>query len=126
MDRGLIDQVTRWLVFRQTLYEDEDVDVDEQTPDSETNGRNEDSLTKIAQNPSAALQAEAKYPVKYQVNAVPTLESHMQDLSSAGFNGRCNKVADTCYAWWVGGTLSVRIHSLSLKPASIAIQKRFL
>lgn len=24
-----------------------------------------------------------------------------------GFNGRCNKVADTCYCWWVGGTLKV-------------------
>lgn len=24
-----------------------------------------------------------------------------------GFNGRCNKVADTCYAWWVLGSLSV-------------------
>ncbi|KAI1412504.1 terpenoid cyclases/Protein prenyltransferase [Hypoxylon sp. FL1857] len=25
----------------------------------------------------------------------------------AGFNGRLNKVADTCYAWWVSGTLSM-------------------
>ncbi|KAM0280558.1 hypothetical protein ACHAQH_004003 [Verticillium albo-atrum] len=24
-----------------------------------------------------------------------------------GFNGRCNKVADTCYCWWVGGTLAM-------------------
>ncbi|KAL0938291.1 prenyltransferase and squalene oxidase [Colletotrichum truncatum] len=24
-----------------------------------------------------------------------------------GFNGRCNKVADTCYCWWVGGTLQM-------------------
>jgi geranylgeranyl transferase type-1 subunit beta len=24
-----------------------------------------------------------------------------------GFNGRCNKVADTCYTWWVLGSLSV-------------------
>lgn len=24
-----------------------------------------------------------------------------------GFNGRCNKVADTCYFWWVGGCLSI-------------------
>lgn len=34
----------------------------------------------------------------------------------AGFNGRCNKVADTCYTWWVGGTLSVR--RLPLTPFS--------
>lgn len=28
----------------------------------------------------------------------------------AGFNGRCNKPADTCYAWWIGATLKVIIH----------------
>lgn len=27
-----------------------------------------------------------------------------------GFNGRCNKVADTCYFWWVGGALSIMGH----------------
>ncbi|RYO77058.1 hypothetical protein DL766_007821 [Monosporascus sp. MC13-8B] len=27
--------------------------------------------------------------------------------SSTGFNGRLNKVADTCYAWWVGGALHI-------------------
>jgi geranylgeranyl transferase type-1 subunit beta len=31
----------------------------------------------------------------------------MNDASCVGFNGRCNKVADTCYCWWVGGALSV-------------------
>ncbi|KAK5104811.1 geranylgeranyl transferase type-1 subunit beta, partial [Cryomyces antarcticus] len=25
----------------------------------------------------------------------------------AGFNGRCNKLADTCYAFWVGASLDV-------------------
>lgn len=29
------------------------------------------------------------------------------EVKYAGFNGRCNKVADTCYTWWVGGTLSI-------------------
>ncbi|ROT37057.1 type-1 proteins geranylgeranyltransferase subunit beta [Sodiomyces alkalinus F11] len=49
------------------------------------------------------------------------LPSALEDLSLeenttfVGFNGRCNKVADTCYCWWVGGTLSVNI--LSVQPA---------
>lgn len=44
-----------------------------------------------------------------------TLPSSLADLSLeentkfVGFNGRCNKVADTCYCWWVAGTLSVRL-----------------
>ncbi|OIW22611.1 terpenoid cyclases/Protein prenyltransferase [Coniochaeta ligniaria NRRL 30616] len=28
-------------------------------------------------------------------------------LVSVAFNGRCNKVADTCYCWWVTGALSI-------------------
>ncbi|KAH6675259.1 type-1 proteins geranylgeranyltransferase subunit beta [Plectosphaerella plurivora] len=34
-------------------------------------------------------------------------ELSLNDTSCVGFNGRCNKVADTCYCWWVGGTLSI-------------------
>jgi geranylgeranyl transferase type-1 subunit beta len=34
----------------------------------------------------------------------PTME-----YDCLGFNGRCNKVADTCYAWWTGATLQVMI-----------------
>lgn len=37
----------------------------------------------------------------------------LDETSCVGFNGRCNKVADTCYCWWVGGTLSV---SLPVQP----------
>jgi len=31
----------------------------------------------------------------------------LDETTCVGFNGRCNKVADTCYCWWVGGTLDV-------------------
>lgn len=33
-----------------------------------------------------------------------------------GFNGRWNKKADTCYCWWVGGTLSVSLSVARGKP----------
>jgi len=33
-------------------------------------------------------------------------ELGLEDLC-VGYNGRCNKVADTCYCWWVGGALEV-------------------
>lgn len=32
--------------------------------------------------------------------------SSAEDTKHIGFNGRCNKVADTCYTWWVLGSLS--------------------
>lgn len=33
------------------------------------------------------------------------------DMRWVGFDGRCNKPADTCYTFWVGGTLSVGNHA---------------
>lgn len=30
-----------------------------------------------------------------------------EECPHVGFNGRWNKKADTCYCWWVGGTLAV-------------------
>ncbi|KAF2749645.1 geranylgeranyl transferas-like protein type i beta subunit [Sporormia fimetaria CBS 119925] len=33
-----------------------------------------------------------------------------QDLSMVGMNGRCNKIADTCYAYWVCAPLDVLGH----------------
>lgn len=41
-----------------------------------------------------------------------TLPKYLADLSLeesnkfVGFNGRCNKTADTCYFWWVGAALN--------------------
>jgi geranylgeranyl transferase type-1 subunit beta len=40
-------------------------------------------------------------------------------LEWTGFNGRCNKIADTCYAFWVHGSLSVRLSSL---PSALAMR----
>lgn len=43
------------------------------------------------------------------------VETRLGDLSlgngctHVGWNGRWNKKADTCYCWWVAGTLSVRL-----------------
>ena len=38
------------------------------------------------------------------------------DRQWVGVNGRCNKVADTCYTFWVGGTLGVRSSISSKHP----------
>jgi geranylgeranyl transferase type-1 subunit beta len=36
----------------------------------------------------------------------------LQDEDSVGFNGRCNKKVDTCYAYWVTASLDVSIYIL--------------
>ncbi|KAK1707447.1 prenyltransferase and squalene oxidase [Colletotrichum lupini] len=48
------------------------------------------------------------------------------NLRFVGFNGRCNKVADTCYCWWVGGTLQMLGHTdlIDAEPSRRFITKK--
>lgn len=47
-----------------------------------------------------------------------TRPSQSTDLAWTGYNGRCNKIADTCYAFWVGASLNVRFpFSFAYLPA---------
>ena len=44
---------------------------------------------------------------------VPSIaDLSLEEDQFVGFNGRCNKKADTCYAFWVGASLAV---SLAIK-----------
>ena len=86
-----------WLVSRQTTRLEED------------------EYYSLGDGPVASISAHRPFHV---LGAAPVLapDRHpdalavpdTQDLQWAGFNGRYNKVADTCYSWWVGGSLAVR------------------
>lgn len=101
-----IENMTRWLVSRQTLtlQDDEDgLDVaDDEPPDPEP------------------APAPPVFPPTFHVlggfsalmdaathTNPPSVEVSEYDRQWVGVNGRCNKVADTCYTFWVGGTLGV-------------------
>jgi geranylgeranyl transferase type-1 subunit beta len=43
---------------------------------------------------------------------IPSLST--TDPEFVGFNGRCNKTVDTCYAFWVTASLNVLLPSLLL------------
>lgn len=76
----------RWLVARQTadLGESGSDNDDEQPPPSEE-------------------QFDARY-----VDELPPIEPPSEEsLQWAGFNGRANKAADTCYSFWNTATLAV-------------------
>jgi geranylgeranyl transferase type-1 subunit beta len=76
----------RWLVSRQVGYEDEE-DTDE-----------------VAE---PIIELAGVYKEK---TLVPGLT--LEDTEFVGLNGRCNKAADTCYAFWVAASLSVRCVAL--------------
>ncbi|KAK6842984.1 prenyltransferase and squalene oxidase [Apiospora arundinis] len=72
--------MVRWLVSRQIVYTGSD--------ESDSDEEEEEDTTP----------------------AVPTSEMASLNITGpvlGGFNGRPNKLADTCYAWWVAGALQV-------------------
>ena len=92
-----LENITRWLVYRQTsqLSEDED-ELPAGTP----------KVFQPASHVQGIHPAEAEEGATPRINP-PSIEVPPERLGWAGFNGRCNKAADTCYAWWVGGSLGV-------------------
>jgi geranylgeranyl transferase type-1 subunit beta len=80
-----IPALIRWLVSRQVGYHEDD---DE--------GEEEDSVQK---------QREALAGVYKDRPSVPGLS--LEEEEFVGFNGRCNKMVDTCYAFWVTASLDV-------------------
>ena len=50
--------------------------------------------------PVSAVEA-SHHPLDASIEVSPA------EMQWVGVNGRCNKVADTCYSYWVGGSLGV-------------------
>ncbi|CAG8342058.1 unnamed protein product [Penicillium salamii] len=80
------EALTTWLASRQTAEIEEPDDEDE-----------EDEQPRSLEDPLAD-----------QINGLPdTAPLDADTIRCAGFNGRCNKYADTCYSFWNGATLVV-------------------
>lgn len=91
-----------WLASRQTGEIDpdaEDEDEDEEDEDTEENNGTKES------NPQ-----DDGSSIEERILALPHLTPIGPDsIPCAGFNGRYNKVADTCYSFWNGATLMVGV-----------------
>ena len=98
--------MTRWLVSRQTLTLQDDEDgldvVDDEPPDPEPAPAPPvfPPTFHVLGGFSASMDAATH-------TNPPSVEVSEYDRQWVGVNGRCNKVADTCYTFWVGGTLGV-------------------
>lgn len=108
-----------WLVSRQTtdLEEEEENDDDDDEADAQENPA---SATQPMQDEAKATDLSEqilKFP-----DFMPLDEA---SLKWAGFNGRLNKLADTCYCFWVTGTLGVGIfqNALSLSILTLILNQ---
>lgn len=89
------EALLRWLLSRQTT----ELDVEESDEDSQAGDRKTAPTT----SPETAVETE---PVPVRIQNLPPITPSEERW--AGFNGRLNKIADTCYSFWVIGTLDVR------------------
>lgn len=95
---GPFESLVRWLVTRQTC----ELGDDEEESDEE-DGHGVDEI-----GPLSATVEEPSLDTK--VDQLPVVPPETEDsLRWAGFNGRCNKYADTCYSFWNTASLNVRL-----------------
>ncbi|KAJ5992932.1 Terpenoid cyclases/protein prenyltransferase alpha-alpha toroid [Penicillium sp. IBT 35674x] len=88
------EMLLSWLASRQTgeLGEEEEEDVE----DDET------GISVPATQPTESVTRS----LEEKIVALPGLTAlSTESIPCAGFNGRCNKFADTCYSFWNGATL---------------------
>ena len=89
-------EVVRWLVYRQTAFSDPDALLDSEFIGQDRGDGNGGRSNDHGQGIGPAYQ-----PPDQTVMFSP----FDIEAESAGMNGRTNKVADTCYAWWAGASL---------------------
>ncbi|KAF3393814.1 Geranylgeranyl transferase type-1 subunit beta [Penicillium rolfsii] len=93
-----------WLASRQTdklLGEEEEEEEEEEEKEEAADNDNEE------ESPSAEAEVETgTESVEDLIRGLPNMTPLSGDtISCAGFNGRCNKLADTCYSFWNGAAL---------------------
>lgn len=103
-----------WLVSRQRIEDDEAEDGDDDTGYRAAPGQvyqaHEFQHWIHETRPEHHHTQEADYQQGSLLQRLPPQAIRQEpDLHPliAGFNGRCNKTTDTCYSFWVGGSLSV-------------------
>ncbi|KAJ5973936.1 Terpenoid cyclases/protein prenyltransferase alpha-alpha toroid [Penicillium waksmanii] len=104
------ETLVAWLASRQTNELGEENDEDE----DEDEDKDDDEESVETNNDAAAHQPTVDRdigPLRLstdEILSLPKIASIPSDtIPCAGFNGRCNKVADTCYSFWNGATLAM-------------------
>jgi len=88
----------KWLVSRQTATICEEDEIDTYGDETDTAETCHDAHSFVYQDDFVSKQGQMNYQGRPSINF---------SLDWTGFNGRCNKIADTCYAFWVHGSLSI-------------------
>jgi geranylgeranyl transferase type-1 subunit beta len=109
--RGVTDlkNTLHWLASRQTATLEDDDSTDTYGDETDTANTCHDAHSFVHVN------------ADHTVSMTNTIGSQLKvpfDLTWVGMNGRCNKIADTCYAYWVSSPLQIlgRMDIISTQP----------
>ncbi len=102
------DATLRWLVSRLTTTIDEEENYDEYFEEY-NDGYSQDSAHEEKPIPSEPIEIFDSVP-NGAIKSSPPFDTTW--LHWIGYNGRSNKTADTCYAFWVGASLNVHISTI--------------
>lgn len=90
-----------WLASRQTTTLDEDDGLDTYNDETDTSETCHDAHTFVKLGAHPSSQADTNLKGRPHIH---------YELQWVGLNGRCNKVADTCYAYWTCAPLQILGH----------------
>jgi geranylgeranyl transferase type-1 subunit beta len=110
------ESLLQWLVTRQTTeieaeeeQEEDDEDNNDKSEDQDDSDTGKPDLSRDVEDGVRALSLDET------IQTLPDISPPTDaTLKWAGFNGRCNKIADTCYSFWTTGALAVRSFSTPL------------
>lgn len=110
--RGLsnLPMTLKWLAARQTLTLDEEDAFDTLADETDSSATCHDAHAFVKTN---------SYPSSTGRQAYDTQPTSHFELQWVGLNGRCNKIGDTCYAYWVCAPLKVLTHLDLVDPVPI-------
>ena len=114
-DLAILERIKYFLVKLQTSrMQDEQPILDKSHFPTTSSGYHAPSgQGSVSQAPSSYVpDASIKNP-QLSPPLLPHSKGDLDELQHAGFSSRCNKVADTCYSFWIGGALSVRLAPIS-------------
>lgn len=113
-----VQDLVHWLVNRQTTMLD-----DSHIMETESDEESDEEPTRIVSEPGFTVVSHSPAPHLSSVETPQPLHIDIQGLACAGFNGRSNKPADTCYSWWAGASLGVNNHLLISLSAEALVKQ---
>lgn len=99
------EAMLKWLVSRQTAEIEEDSENDEADAQDGSHHPEEAASVSDLKKQTTTDTTTLNDQLKELSITSPPDRTH---LTWTGFNGRLNKLADTCYCFWVTGALGVR------------------